>query len=393
MTLDLQTVYVFAIVLQVGMVAARICVQVHSKTYPGFAQWTLASIVQAVGFMLLAMRGQSHPDAVMALALAILFMVWPIHIDGLLRFLAPEQLGLRGANAIAALVFIASYETVYWTGGAKPTLLAIQASGLLAFSLAAMALTGWSLAQKRYTALWLLMVCIAAAMAHHGTRLIGALTDGSLHEVMMSDLAFAWIGVKATLLSILVAIAQICLNAQRVTQDLERKTQDLEKIASIDVLTGLMTRRRFIEEGAVALDFAKRHGRPVCFLMCDLDHFKSVNDRFGHVMGDQVLAAAGLLLREAHRAGDRAARLGGEEFGLLLAETDLKAATAMAERIRQRVEAMPPFERGPERVTISIGVAAFDPANDDLTALLARADRALYRAKEAGRNRWSVADV
>jgi len=393
MTLDLQTVYVFAIVLQLGVVVSRVCVQIHSKTYPGFAQWTFASIIQVIGFSLLSVRDPGHPDAITALALAALFMVWPLHLDGLLRFLMPEKLALRGANLIATAVFIASYEAAYWAGGGKSTLLTIQASGLLAFSLASMTLCGWVLAQGRYTALWLLMTCVAAAIAHHGTRLIGAVTDGALHDVMMSDLGFAWFGIKATLLSILVAVAQICLNAQRVTQDLERKTQELEKIASIDVLTGLMTRRRFIEEGAVALDFARRHGRPICFLMCDLDHFKSVNDRFGHGVGDQVLSAAGSLLRDVHRAGDRAVRLGGEEFGLLLAETDLRSATVAAERVRLAVEAMPPFEHGPERVTISIGVAAFDPATDDLTALIARADRALYRAKDAGRNRWSAADV
>jgi len=242
--------------------------------------------------------------------------------------------------------------------------------------------------RERLSATWLLAGCAAAALLHQAFRLISVILGDDLRDALLSDVGFAWVGLVATALTLLIAIAQITVNAQRVTADLERARRDLEVIAATDALTGALNRRGFMAEMTGALDLARRHDRPLAFLMGDLDHFKAVNDRFGHAMGDQVLARVGAVLRDIGRSSDRIGRLGGEEFGVLLAETGENAATAAAERIRGAIAALPPFDPGPERITISLGAAVFDPLIDDVSSLIARADRALYQAKAAGRDRW-----
>jgi diguanylate cyclase (GGDEF)-like protein len=171
----------------------------------------------------------------------------------------------------------------------------------------------------------------------------------------------------------------------------ERKRVDAEllHLASTDFLTGLPNRREFMARMDDQLARLQRDvGESASVLMLDVDHFKQVNDVHGHAAGDAVLRHLSELLRGSQRKIDTPGRMGGEEFALLLPGADLDAAAAFAERLRQRV-ADSPFEgeTGALRVTVSIGIASLNA--DDLTAdaALKRADRALYRAKQAGRNR------
>lgn len=157
-----------------------------------------------------------------------------------------------------------------------------------------------------------------------------------------------------------------------------------------DPLTRLYNQRYFAERLDAELRFARRHGSELAVLMIDIDHFKDVNDRRGHLVGDSVLTAVALNLARAVRNEDVVARHGGEEFVVLLRATSIDAAVLLAERLRKKVEDAPtPCEGGPPvLVTISIGAAAF-PGDGLETAhdLLGAADRALYAAKQAGRNR------
>ena len=164
---------------------------------------------------------------------------------------------------------------------------------------------------------------------------------------------------------------------------------ELAEMAHRDPLTGLGNRRDFMERGGAACQTARRYGRELCVLMIDIDHFKAVNDRYGHAAGDDVLRHLAVTLQLVLRGADICARIGGEEFAVLLPEADVQAAREVAERIRRAVEATRvPSEQAPEplQVTVSIGVAPFK-AQSSLEATLARADRALYRAKRDGRNR------
>jgi diguanylate cyclase (GGDEF)-like protein/PAS domain S-box-containing protein len=172
----------------------------------------------------------------------------------------------------------------------------------------------------------------------------------------------------------------------------------IEQISMTDELTGLFNRRGFFQLGEREFERALRFGRPLAALMLDIDHFKKVNDTYGHPVGDQVLHALADCMRQSTRGIDVAGRYGGEEFTLLLPEADLPMAIQIAERLRQSIADLPiPIRRGNGdippvqlRINVSIGVAFLLPDLPNLSVLIDRADQALYRAKNSGRNRVVV---
>jgi diguanylate cyclase (GGDEF)-like protein len=169
-----------------------------------------------------------------------------------------------------------------------------------------------------------------------------------------------------------------------------RAEESLEQLATTDALTGLTNRRKFDAMIDIEWRRALRQGTPVALLMIDADHFKSYNDRFGHLAGDQMLVGiGGCIAASVRRAGECAARYGGEEFAVLLPGHTAMAALEVAETIRAKVEQ---WSAGHSAVTVSIGVASLIPSPAQPWATLVEAaDRALYAAKEIGRNRSVVA--
>jgi len=166
--------------------------------------------------------------------------------------------------------------------------------------------------------------------------------------------------------------------------------QAQEENALTDELTKLPNRRALAQRFLQEMQRARRHHKAIAFMMIDLDHFKQVNDTYGHLNGDAVLAELASILEHGARESDVCARYGGEEFGLILHETTEAGARTLAERIRVKVAAAT-FPGG-LKLTISIGVAATDePAL--FTTLMERADQALYAAKQGGRNQVRVADM
>lgn len=178
-----------------------------------------------------------------------------------------------------------------------------------------------------------------------------------------------------------------------------RLDEELRRAAETDPLTGVSDRRRFFSLAAEALAESTASGRPLSLLMVDVDHFKTINDRFGHAAGDEVLRTVARRMADAVRVEDAVARLGGEEFAVLLPRLDRPAAAAVAERLRA-ITADPPVavEGGPVAVTVSIGGVTHGggggggaPVNVD--GLLEHADGALYAAKRAGRDRVRFAEA
>jgi len=169
----------------------------------------------------------------------------------------------------------------------------------------------------------------------------------------------------------------------------ERKQLEdqLRQQAATDELTGLWNRRHFMQAGRQEIERARRYGQSLALLMIDADHFKRVNDQHGHAVGDATLKRLAQIIRETVREVDIPGRLGGEEFAVLLPNTDLDNAGAFAERLRQTIEqhAPEPSERIPP-ITVSIGVTAYHSTLSSFDELLRIADDALYRAKEQGRN-------
>jgi diguanylate cyclase (GGDEF)-like protein/PAS domain S-box-containing protein len=169
----------------------------------------------------------------------------------------------------------------------------------------------------------------------------------------------------------------------------ERKQmeQELRYIASTDALTGVANRRHFLDQMRLALARHQRHGTPTALLMIDLDWFKRVNDVYGHAIGDEVLRHYAQTLQDSLRRIDLFGRLGGEEFAILLPDTECVGAVEFADRVRQLAAAeAAQTEAGTVAVTISIGVTTFARHDQNIDVILARSDRALYRAKRNGRN-------
>ena len=171
----------------------------------------------------------------------------------------------------------------------------------------------------------------------------------------------------------------------------EELENELRRLAEVDVLTGVATRRAFITAIQREMTLASERGQPLAVIALDIDHFKLINDRYGHLAGDNVLTAVGEELRRECRSPDVVGRLGGEEFAILLANASLDAAASVAERIRQRLltAVVSISEATQLTVTASLGVAAFMPG-DTFEDLTGRADAGLYRAKRAGRDRVVV---
>lgn len=175
--------------------------------------------------------------------------------------------------------------------------------------------------------------------------------------------------------------------------ELDDLRAELERLATLDPLTELPNARSLRAAAEAAIARAERSGEPLSVLLMDLDRFKEVNDGYGHAAGDAVLAHVAGLLRAGARSGDVPARLGGEEFAVLLPDTDPTGAHPVAERLLATLrEARVAVEGGEVAVTASVGVAAWRPGEANLSPALRRADRAMYRAKAGGRDRVVVAD-
>lgn len=183
--------------------------------------------------------------------------------------------------------------------------------------------------------------------------------------------------------------------------EIDREFQrQIHRLLVHDELTGLLTSKSFFSELRREASRAEDENRPFCVLMMDLDHFKRVNDTYGHLVGTQTLEEVGAVITRSLRAGDVAARFGGEEFAAFLLDADYAQALVAAERVRDAIEAhlFPAARRGSpdegrtHRITISVGVAAFPTDARDPVELVELADSALYRAKRGGRNRVCAYD-
>ncbi len=166
-----------------------------------------------------------------------------------------------------------------------------------------------------------------------------------------------------------------------------RLFSEVQRLAITDSMTGLYNRRHFLELAEREFERIQRYPGPLSIILFDIDYFKRVNDTLGHLAGDQALRMLAETCRKTIRQADTLGRYGGEEFLVLLPNTDLENAVAQAERLRCQVESLPiPTERGTIKITISLGVAGYRPG-DTLDSLIRRADDAMYHAKNNGRNR------
>ncbi|MGB0696880.1 MAG: diguanylate cyclase [Rhodospirillaceae bacterium] len=205
-----------------------------------------------------------------------------------------------------------------------------------------------------------------------------ALKDGSEHTALISKAVYETTTGQPT--GVVGVITDI--------SEQKRLEDELRRLATTDPLTSCLNRRAFVERAQNEINRAKRYGEPMSMLLFDIDHFKKVNDSYGHAVGDVALKLFAEHVHDSLRVTDLFGRLGGEEFAALLPQTPRTQGVLLANRIRTRISAVEiPTDNGPITVTVSIGASGFGENGDTVDGLLKAADGALYVAKEKGRNR------
>ena len=384
MNLDVNTLFMVTIYVEAILGLLLLFAWVQNTSIRAVAWWGFAHLLRAASVVLFGMYG-SVPDLIsIDLANALLFtafaVTWtgarvfdgrpaePVYmVTGAVLWLLICRLPIL-AEAVSARVLIASLIITSYTW-------------LTAFEF-------WRGRDEQLVSRWpaIFMLFAHGALFLLRTPLIAVLPWSVTNQVYGS----VWLTVlsfEALLFTISIAFILLAMAKERT--ELRHRTA-----AMVDPLTGIANRRSFLQEAAL---IAKRHisdPRPTAVLVIDLDHFKSINDRFGHALGDRVLEIFSETARQSMRATDLIGRLGGEEFAAVLCDTSRDKAVAVAERIREGfARASLEVESHPVCATVSIGLVHCQEPVLDVPQLLAQADQALYYAKERGRNRVEVASL
>jgi diguanylate cyclase (GGDEF)-like protein len=381
MTLDVQTLFKLTIYVEAILGLLLLFVWAQNLTLRAVCWWGFAYLTRLASIGLFGMYGEV-PDLIsIDLANALLFTAFAVTWTGarvfdkrpvepvylvtgavlwLLVCRLPIMLQDTNLRSLVASAIIAGYTWLtayeFWRGRGEP--LVSRWPAVFMFS--------------AYGALFLLRSPMVA------------LLPGSANDNVFGSVWMTMLSTESLLLTISSAFILLAMAKERT--ELRHRTA-----AMVDPLTGIANRRAFLHD---ASRLAKRHAaspRPAAVLLIDLDHFKAINDRFGHSVGDRVLALFADSARRSMRGSDLVGRLGGEEFAAVLTETSREKAVEVAERIRQTFARMAEEVDGHRiRATVSIGLVHCMEPTLDIPELLTRADQALYYAKERGRDRVEV---
>ena len=378
MSLDTPTLYIVATMVA-AMLGAMLLLFGKQENIRALKWWGTAYLLGAASVGLWTVTSGTL-DEVLSLALnAIGFiacgMVW--NASRVFHGRKPNLPGL----VLGAIVWIAAAMTL---APAASMMRVTIGAGIVAFYAALTATELWTERRRPLQRRWPLLV----VPVMHGFVLMLPILLGSLLDPHDGKFATSvWVtGFSVEL--VLYAIGTVFVIFILVS---ERAVTAHKTAASTDPLTGMFNRRGFAEASSRLIDREAHAGRPVTALIFDIDHFKSINDRFGHAAGDEVLKLFAIIVVNTLRLSDLSGRVGGEEFAALL-PCSLEDGVIAAERVRAAfANSGIAVETGPVDTTVSIGVAG-GPAGTELEVLLAAADTALYQAKRTGRNRVEAAE-
>ena len=378
MSLDTTTLY-FVATMVAAMLGAMLLFFGKQEKIPALNWWGTAYLLGAVSIALWTLAG-SMLGAMLSLALNALGFVACGMVWNAARVFHGREPNLPGL-LLGAVAWVAAVMTL------QPEASALRltiGAGIVAIYAA---LTAAELSSERRKTLQKRWPAIAVPVLHGFVLMLPILLGGLLHP---HDKAFAssvWVTVFAIEL-VLYAVGTVFVIFMLVS---ERTVTAHKTAASMDPLTGLFNRRGFAEATSRVIEREANAGRPVTVMIFDLDHFKSINDRFGHPAGDEILKLFATVVVNTLRITDLSGRVGGEEFAALL-PCPLEEGVIAAERVRETFAASGiMIEDGPVDTSVSIGVAG-GPAGTELEVLLAAADSALYQAKRNGRNRVEAAE-
>lgn len=384
MNLDLRTMVVMISALSLMMSGLIALAGLHPGHTRGAKLWALASlsISAGLGFAILPLTPENAGGWI--LGGATLFAAGTgLQYSGIRTFLDKET-GWRIPLLVVALVFVQTA----WSALIHPDIRFRSIANSLVFAAVDAACARMLLVRVRSplrTAYWLTGISFAALAAMFLVRALDIAYSSPQSYGLYAQLPINQITF------FLASIAQLSLGFGFVLMLNYRLADELEHLAARDFLTGAFNRRSLEQEASQRLLRCTRKNETLTAMMVDVDHFKKINDRFGHAAGDEVLRRLAVLAQGVIRTGDYFARYGGEEFCILLDSVTRDQAWRMAERLRE-VYAGTSVRFGDEAIhsTISIGVADSGKAGDSLSRLFGAADEALYRAKQEGRNRVEI---
>ncbi|MGB8401896.1 diguanylate cyclase [Bradyrhizobium sp.] len=378
MTFDTSTLYLLATMVA-GMLGAMLVFFGRQEKIPALTWWGAAYLLGATSVAVWTVAGTTLGGPLSLALNAVGFlacgMVW-----NAARVFHGRKLNLPGV-VLGALTWIATVQTLLPDESALR--LTIGAAIIAVYA----ALTASELWNERRRSLQRRWPTIAVPVLHGCVLMLPILLGDMLRPHDETFVTSIWVTVFSIEL-VLYAIGTVFVIFMLVS---DRAVTVHKTAASVDPLTGMFNRRGFAEACGRVIEREADAGRPVTVMIFDIDHFKSINDRFGHPAGDEILKLFAVIVINSLRISDLSGRIGGEEFAALL-PCPLEEGVIAAERVREVFAASGIVcEEGPVDTTVSIGVAG-GPAGTELEVLLAAADTALYQAKRSGRNRVEAAE-
>jgi diguanylate cyclase (GGDEF)-like protein len=384
MAFEVNTLFLLTIDVEAILGLLLLLVWVQNTRVIAVAWWASAHLMSAASVMLYGLYG-SVPDLIsIDLSNVILFSAFGVTWNGARVF--NGRAALPGSLIAGAVIWLLASQ---WPGFETGSEVRGQLSSMIIAGYTFMtAFEFWRGRNEPLVSRWPAIVLFAT----HGTMFIlrtplNALLHGKDAEHILASAWLSVLSLEAFLMTIATAFILLAMSKERT--ELRHKTA-----AMTDPLTGLLNRRAFLADAEALLQRQISRDRPIGVLLIDLDHFKSINDRYGHAIGDKVLQIFAKAAQANVRQTDLVGRLGGEEFTVVLADASIDNAYLVADRLRRAFEiAAAVVDAQPLHATASVGVSVIvDPAQD-LPKLITLADQALYLAKARGRNRVEVAPL
>ena len=385
MNLDVNTLFLVTIYVEAILGLLLLFAWVQNTSIYAVAWWGFADLLRAASVVLFGLYGSVSDLISIDLANALLFTAFALTWTGARVFdhRRPLPILLFGGAALWLVLCRVPSIAASWD------VRVLLSSGIITAYTWATAYEFWRGRSEPLVSRW---PAIFMLFAHGALYLLrtpfGAMLPWSPNgNVVFQSVWLTVLSFEALLFTISIAFILLAMAKERT--EYRHKTAAL-----IDPLTGISNRRAFLQDGEAQLHRQATDPRPIAVMLLDLDNFKSINDRFGHAIGDRVLQLFANVAGNCMRRADLFGRLGGEEFAALLVDATRERAMAVAEDIRRSfAEATCEVDGRPVVATVSIGIVISYDAVLDISALLAQADHALYRAKDNGRNRIEIASI
>ena len=385
MTLDVHTLFLVTIYVEAILGLLLLFVWAQNMALRAVSWWGFAHLIRLVSIALFAMYGQVPNVLSIDLANVLLFTAFAVTWTGARVFDGRQVEPVYLVTGAVLWLLVCRLPVLADNVDAR----SLVASGIITTYTWLTAYEFWLGRSEPLVSRWpaILMFFAHGALYILRTPLVAMLPASATNDNLFGSVWMTVLSFEALLLTISSAFILLAMAKER--SELRHRTA-----AMLDPLTGIANRRSFLQDASLLVKKHTANPRPTAVLLIDLDHFKSINDRFGHALGDRVLEVFTDAARKSMRGSDLIGRLGGEEFAAMLIDTSREKAVAVAERIRESFAQMAQDVDGrPVCATVSIGLVHCEEPALDLPGLLAQADHALYYAKERGRNRVEVASL